>query len=78
MFRAFFGDNLQLLSYRLEVYDRWGNFLFESEQPEVGWTGPFRDRMMVPAVFVWQLWVEVSFCGREMKLYKKGDVTVVR
>jgi gliding motility-associated-like protein len=77
-FRAFLGSNFQLLEYRLEVYDRWGNMLFETEALEQGWTGIFREKEMSPGVYVWQLWVKVGFCGREMELYKKGDVTVIR
>jgi PKD repeat protein len=77
-FRAFIGNNLTLLDYRLEVYDRWGSLLFKSEQPEVGWEGSFRDKIMEPGVFVWQLWTKVAFCGRELDIYQKGDVTVER
>lgn len=78
MFRPFFGKNLTLLSYRLEVYDRWGNFVFETETPENGWVGKFGATRTDTEVFVWQMWARVAFCGREIELYKKGDVTVVR
>ncbi len=78
LFRPFFGSNFTLLDYRLEVYDRWGSLLFQSEQPENGWEGSFRDKLMEPGVYVWQLWVKVAFCGREMEMYRKGDVTVER
>jgi len=77
-FRAFIGNNFTLLDYRLEVYDRWGSLLFKSAQPELGWEGSFRDKIMEPGVFAWQLWVRVAFCGREMEVYRKGDVTVER
>jgi PKD repeat protein len=77
-FRPFFGNNFTLLDYRLEVYDRWGSLLFKSEQPENGWEGSFRDKMMEPGVYVWQLWVKLAFCGRELEVYKKGDVAVER
>ncbi len=76
LFRPFFGNNLSLLDYRFEVYDRWGSLLFKSEQPADGWEGNFREKTMEPGVFAWQLWVKVVFCGREMELYRKGDVTI--
>ncbi|MBL7826681.1 MAG: gliding motility-associated C-terminal domain-containing protein, partial [Saprospiraceae bacterium] len=78
MFRAFIGKNLTLLSYRMEVYDRWGNLMFVTEELEKGWEGRFRNTMMDPGVYVWQLWAKVYFCGRELELYKKGDVTIER
>ncbi len=43
-FRSFFAQNIQLLAYHLEVYNRWGNFLFTSEVPEDGWAGLFRQK----------------------------------
>ncbi|MFN0036240.1 MAG: hypothetical protein ACKVUS_14345, partial [Saprospiraceae bacterium] len=78
MFRPFFGNNLTLLSYRLEVYDRWGNLVHETETVEDGWLGKVGSTKTGTHVFVWQLWARVAFCGREIEIYKKGDVTVVR
>jgi PKD repeat protein len=78
MFRPFFGATLSLLDYRMEVYDRWGNMVYETETLEQGWLGNFSTKQTGTDVFVWQMWARVSFCGREIELYKNGDVTVVR
>ncbi len=67
-----------MVEWRLELYDRWGSLLFETEQLENGWEGSFRDKIMEPGVFVWQMWMKVAFCGRELEIYRKGDVTVER
>ncbi|HRI60998.1 MAG TPA: gliding motility-associated C-terminal domain-containing protein, partial [Saprospiraceae bacterium] len=78
MFRPFFAKNLSPLSYRLEVYDRWGNFVFSSELPEDGWKGLFHDKMVDPGVYTWLLKARVHFCGRVVDIQRSGDVTVVR
>ena len=78
MFRPYFGRNLTLLHYRLEVYDRWGNFVYETETLENGWLGRVDKKQAGTDVFVWQMWARVAFCGREIEIYRKGDVTVVR
>jgi hypothetical protein len=78
MFRPFFGKNVTLLSYHLEVYDRWGNLVFLSEVPEEGWTGSFRQKTMDPGVYVWHLRARIGFCGRVLNIERKGDVAVVR
>ncbi len=78
MFRPFFGKTMRVLSYRLEVYDRWGNFVFGTETPENGWLGKLGEQAVGTQVFVWQMWARVAFCGREVEIYKNGDVTVVR
>lgn len=73
-----FAAGLTLLRYHLEIFDRWGNLLFQSDQPGTCWEGAFRDRTMNPGVCVWYLEADVAFCGRIITLRKKGDVTIVR
>jgi hypothetical protein len=79
LFRPFFGNNLTVLDYRLEVNDRWGNMVFLSKTPENGWEGRLAGSQSTQtAVYVWQLWARVFFCGREIDIYRKGDVTLIR
>ena len=78
VFRPAFASGLTLLDYHLEIFDRWGNLLFQSTQAEAGWEGEFRRRTMVPGVYVWHLEAEVDFCGRTIAVRKQGDVTIVR
>jgi hypothetical protein len=78
MFRPFFGNDLTVQDYRMEVYDRWGNFMFWSEKPEDGWTGLFGQKMMEPGVYVWHLRAKIAFCGRVLTVERTGDVAVVR
>lgn len=64
----------------LQIYDRWGNQVFQADDiqpndPKLGWDGTFRGQVMNPAVFVW--WAEVVLVdGRHILL--KGDVTIVQ
>ena len=39
MFRPFFGNNLRLLRYRLEVYDRWGVLVYKTNESQNKWDG---------------------------------------
>jgi CHU_C Type IX secretion signal domain len=77
-FRPFVGSGLQVLSYRMSVFDRWGDQLYTTTSMDEGWHGPVGDRMMQSAVFVWYLEVEVAFCGRRTWIKKSGDITVIR
>ncbi|HRI61152.1 MAG TPA: PKD domain-containing protein, partial [Saprospiraceae bacterium] len=77
-FKPFFQPNLTILEYRFEVFDRWGNKLFGTEQPDQGWQGAFRAEDMNPGVYVWYVKVKFAFCGIEKDLLLSGDVTVVR
>ena len=77
-FQTFFASNIELLEYRIELYDRWGNFVFRSELPEENWEGLFSQKMMDPGVYVWHMQAQIYFCGRVLTVERKGDVAVVR
>ena len=77
-FRPFFPPEVELLAYHFEVYDRWGNRMFQSDQSTDGWDGFFRNRNMEPGVYVWFLEARVGFCGRKIGVKRKGDVTILR
>jgi gliding motility-associated-like protein len=43
------GYGIDLFSFRLEIYNRWGEIIFVSNDPEIGWDGSYGDsRKMVP------------------------------
>ena len=64
----------------MQVYDRWGELIWEGEnfapnRTELGWDGTFRGQPVNPAVFAWI--ARVRFVDGEMR-WLTGDVTVVR
>ena len=65
---------------RLQIFDRWGNQVFQKYNFDAGvhsfgWDGTFRGQELNPAVFVWQ--AEVEFVDGEVEFFS-GDVTMVR
>jgi gliding motility-associated-like protein len=57
------------------VYNRWGEKVFESRSPEVGWDGTFRGKLLEPEVFGYFL--EVN-CLNGETYFKKGNITLIR
>ncbi len=41
--------------YHLQVYNRWGERIFESFDPSVGWDGTYIGRILSPDIFIWRL-----------------------
>lgn len=73
VFTAF---NKDLVKYNLQVYNRWGELVFESNDPKEGWDGVYQSREQGLGVYVWQC--SYSFTdGTKMKT-AKGNVTLVR
>ncbi|MCS6928122.1 MAG: PKD domain-containing protein [Saprospiraceae bacterium] len=77
-FKPYFIPEVRLSNYRFEIFDRWGNLLFRTQDWGEGWRGISRASDMQPAVFVWCLSVDVDYCGRIHRLFRKGDVTILR
>ena len=78
VFRPFFASELTVVAYRLEVFDRWGNLLFESDRLEDGWDGRWNNRALESGIFVWKMRADVLFCGQQINMIKSGDVLTVK
>lgn len=61
--------------YRLEIYNRWGERLFVSEDVEIGWDGYFNGKLCPMDVYVWKVWAK---CHGGGTIKKAGDVTLYR
>lgn len=75
-----FGGKEVVRVIRWRIYDRWGNLVHDRGglppgDPALGWDGRFDGRPLNPAVFVYQLEIEIED-GRTLTLY--GDLALVR
>ena len=57
------------------VYNRWGEKVFETDDPSIGWDGTYKGRELSPDVFGYYLEVR---CFNEETYFKKGNVTLIR
>jgi chitodextrinase len=70
VFRPFFEN---IIEYKLQIFNRWGVLIFESDDLNKGWDGYTRDRnLAVQGVYVWK--VVGRFADGEY-FDKVGDVT---
>ncbi len=61
--------------YHLQVFNRWGELVFETFDVRQGWDGYYRDQQAKQDVYAWKAHARFSD-GREENL--KGDVTLIR
>lgn len=59
----------------LQIFNRWGELVFETTDPTKGWDGTFNGKMVDPVVLVYQLRVT---CIDRAEFTKKGNITVIR
>ncbi|MCB9283457.1 MAG: PKD domain-containing protein [Lewinellaceae bacterium] len=77
-FRGYAAAGVEVLSYELLVFDRWGNLLYQSEKLEGGWDGRYEVKDLDPGVYVYYMRATVLSCGQERSIFKEGDVTLIR
>ncbi|HEV8283769.1 MAG TPA: gliding motility-associated C-terminal domain-containing protein [Chitinophagaceae bacterium] len=65
----------RFINYRFEIYNRWGQKIFYSKDPQKGWNGLVNGAMQQTGMFVWQC--EYQLQGDEKK-FKKGTVMLIR
>jgi gliding motility-associated-like protein len=62
-------------SFRLNIYNRWGNKIFESDDLKTGWDGTYRGEIQNTAVFVYTI-EGVFDNGADFK--QSGDISLFR
>jgi gliding motility-associated-like protein len=65
----------ELLEMELIVYDRWGEQVFRTTNPNEAWDGTFKGSLVGPDVYGY--WLRVV-CPNEEELIQKGNITVIR
>jgi gliding motility-associated-like protein len=64
-----------IIEYKLQIFNKWGEKLFESEKFQRGWDGYYQGKLLPQDVYVWK--VEARFSNGEV-VEKMGDVTLIR
>lgn len=62
--------------FNLKVWNRWGEKVFETDNPAVGWNGVFRGAEQEVGTYVWNC--TYQFSGDSDEQLGKGDVTLLR
>lgn len=62
-------------TYKLEIYDRWGELLFESNDVNIGWDGYYKGNLCKSDVYIWK--AKGKFYNGST-FNKAGDVTLLR
>ncbi len=62
--------------FNMQIFDRWGNLIFESNSSNIGWDGyDVNGKLMPMGVYVFKLTIRLSDGQRSTQI---GDVTMIR
>lgn len=64
-----------VIAYKMQIYNRWGEILFDTDDTSQGWDGYYRGKLCAPDVYIYK--IDFKFIdGREVM--KFGDITLIR
>lgn len=64
-----------VVEYKMQIFSRWGQLIFESNDIKIGWNGYHRNKICSQGVYIWK--VTCRFSTGQLKVYT-GDVTLLR
>ncbi|MBK9106417.1 MAG: gliding motility-associated C-terminal domain-containing protein [Saprospiraceae bacterium] len=65
-------------SFEIWIYDRWGNTVFHSMEPDFEWKGDFNGRQLAPGVYAYLIKTERQDNSVVVSKKLKGDITLVK
>ncbi|MES2621344.1 MAG: gliding motility-associated C-terminal domain-containing protein, partial [Bacteroidota bacterium] len=71
-----YGKLKSLAFLEVQVFNRWGEKVFESNNLNFKWDGTYKEVMQNPGVYIWQ--VKLGFSDGVQEEIRKGSVTIVR
>ncbi|HXH17625.1 MAG TPA: PKD domain-containing protein, partial [Chitinophagales bacterium] len=64
-----------IVKMRLRIFNRWGELVFESHDPAIGWDGTYKGKPQEMEVYDWLLNATLK---NGQDVFKKGNVTLLR
>jgi len=62
----------ELLSF--DIFDRWGNLVFQTDRPDENWDGFYRNQPVNPGVFLYK----IRYTCEGEELIQAGSLTIIR
>jgi len=75
MLQLYYVNIACIKALKLTIYDRWGEKVFETNDPAFTWSGIYKSKHLNTAVFVYYL--DVTLISAE-QINKKGNVSLIR
>lgn len=75
-FKPIISDGIDLNSYHLTIFNRWGEVIFESYDSQIGWDGYYGTALSPDGTYTWK--VQFDGLSDANRFVKTGMVTLIR
>jgi gliding motility-associated-like protein len=69
-------EGYDINGFEFVVFNRWGNVVWESQDPNGKWDGTYQGKMCTDGVYVWKLTFNIF--GNDGKITDHGHLTILR
>ena len=69
-------NGIDIYDYDLFIFNRWGEILFESHNPSIGWDGTYKGELLQDGVYIWKMKYADPYTDNRIE--KNGTVTLLR
>ncbi len=71
--------DLNILKFSMIVFNRWGQRVFQSEDPMTGWLGDFDGTELPTDTYIYKIVLEYQGCSGEISIFQKsGEIFLLR
>ena len=50
-----YGEGIDFSMYTMLIFDRWGELIYETDQPELGWDGTYKGKPVQVGTYIWKI-----------------------
>jgi len=77
-FRPEFPNDIQILSFEMTIYDRWGGQLYQSRDRHIGWDGTFSQKPLNSGTFVYSITLDYIDDRGAGSMMHRGEFAILR
>ncbi len=75
-FQPVFTSGFDPYDFDLYIYNRWGELIFESHDPQQGWDGTFNGKLVQTGMYAWK--IEFKTIYTDERVLVKGHVNILK
>jgi gliding motility-associated-like protein len=75
-FSPVFTSGFDPKQYTMQIFNRWGELIFQSSDTEIGWDGTYKNRLCEQGVYTWKIYFKRS--DNDQKISKTGTVNLLK
>ncbi len=69
-------SGFDIYTYQLTIFNRWGEILFISKDPQVGWDGTYNGESLIMGTYLWQ--IDYYLISTDEGITERGTVNLIR